>query len=1195
MRFLIVCIALILLGGRLPAQDSVWQSYYDAGYKAFEEKKWDDAAKFYKLAVKEGDKQSLTNVSMAAAVQNTAAALSNAAKYEEALPFAVRSAEMYRDLVKGYTDDKIRSSKLLATCYAQTKKHEQAIPFYEWTITAIEESGLQADMLPFLNYSLGMSQSDTGELKGAEQSLRKSRKLYAAKDKLSDEGDCLYALGTLEVKRKDDAAALDWFEEAATAFAKVAKDEKNGIHWLVNSYEQMIAIRVGQKKPVEVARLRKKLDGALGELGPSGRKALAKCRYDNAGAEREAGKLTEAEGSIRAAIELYDRIAEESEYHAYSYVLLGQLLAQGKKTEPARRAFADAVRIAAEFKIPNTAPAEWIHNRFGDFEYGVKDYLLAREQYELALALAEKKPAKDGANLIGPLADLIPTYGELKLWKEAVSAGERQIELVEKAKGDDTVDLISPLQQLAWVREQMQETPAAEKLLKRALAIREKTGKPGDAAVFASVRRLAGLYQRDKRPEAAESLYRTTVVDWEKKLGADSVALTTALSGLASFLADTGKHDEAEKLYRRAVANSEKANGGEHRSVAEALDVLALFLHNLGRQSEAEPLYKRTLKIFETTDGARSKAVAATVDGLAWICIRQSRIDDGLPLAKRALSIAEEIGDSPLSMAKKYNTLGVLLKNLQRYDEAEPLLKKALKLYESNETEKNNTGTAVALHNLGLLFSETDRPEEAEAFYRRAIYMKEKVGIDTVEDINTKLNRAGNLARSHSALASLLSGLGIKKEAEDEAKKALEIREKHLGSEFTEVIDSLIQLGNLAAARGNYSEREALYTRAAALRKKLYATDGDIKLASNHAEAAVLHRYHGRLDDADTAMRKALAMYTKHFDGNPDQLVGSWQHMAAFLAGQAKYEEAHKLLAKVLAYYEKSFTGTCDHASAMLAMANYELSVGDFSSAAKREAAAAKIYIAVYGAESRALRSLKNRAAEADIRAGNYSSARDKFEKLLADAEKDDPKSPATLSAISDSAELDILEGKYSEALAKIDTALALAEKFHGKDVYFQGDLLSTRSDALFRHKKFADAEVAARSVHEAYSKRLGAEHPASAGAALQLGRILAAAGKTADAQKLIASAKKLRDALYPKGHPAHSITKQIEAELALALGRAEESVELYSQSLKLRDEKYPADHPETKALLGDYLKALEKAGTSGDVKTIRARLGGGK
>ena len=111
--------------------------------------------------------------------------------------------------------------------------------------------------------------------------------------------------------------------------------------------------------------------------------------------------------------------------------------------------------------------------------------------------------------------------------------------------------------------------------------------------------------------------------------------------------------------------------------------------------------------------------------------------------------------------------------------------------------------------------------------------------------------------------------------------------------------------------------------------------------------------------------------------------------------------------------------------------------------------------------------------------------------------------------------------------------------------------------------------------------------------AALQLGRVLAATGKAVDAQKLITPAKKLRDVLYPKGHPAHSITKQIEAELALALGHAEESVELYSQSLKLRDEKYPADHPETKVLLGDYLKALEKAGTSGDVKTIRARLGG--
>jgi|GEM_PF-4976560 len=286
---------LLVFAPAAQAQDSVFESYFEAGKKAFEEKKWEGAAKYYKLAAKEGDRQNLKNQSQAAALHNAAAALSNINKWSEALPLAEKAKLIYTDVLKGYQEDNIRCTNLLGLCYYKAKRYEEAVTFLEWAVYAVDESGKLPEILPYSLLCLGSSRLETDDLKKAEADLRRSRKLYSEKKLHGGEGDALRYLARVSLKLKEDVDAYDLFEEASERYLIYAKDAKNGYALVSNCYDEMIAIRTRQKWPEAVLNLQKRVEEILGEGPAASRAVLARRYYDRAWDEKNANKYKDAE------------------------------------------------------------------------------------------------------------------------------------------------------------------------------------------------------------------------------------------------------------------------------------------------------------------------------------------------------------------------------------------------------------------------------------------------------------------------------------------------------------------------------------------------------------------------------------------------------------------------------------------------------------------------------------------------------------------------------------------------------------------------------------------------------------------------------------------------------------------------------------------------------------------------------------
>jgi tetratricopeptide (TPR) repeat protein len=164
--------------------------------------------------------------------------------------------------------------------------------------------------------------------------------------------------------------------------------------------------------------------------------------------------------------------------------------------------------------------------------------------------------------------------------------------------------------------------------------------------------------------------------------------------------------------------------------------------------------------------------------------------------------------------AEAHNNLGVLLKDLGRYDEAEE---------EYREAIRANTDHTVAHYNLGSLLYNLGRYDEAEEECREAISIRP---VD---------------ATAHYNLGVLLKNLGQYDEAEEEYREAIKIHPDSAATHYT--------LGVLLKDLGRYDEAEEEY-------REAIRANPDHTAA--HYNLGVLLKDLRRYDEAEEECREAI-------------------------------------------------------------------------------------------------------------------------------------------------------------------------------------------------------------------------------------------------------------------------------------------------------------------------------------------------
>ncbi len=161
--------------------------------------------------------------------------------------------------------------------------------------------------------------------------------------------------------------------------------------------------------------------------------------------------------------------------------------------------------------------------------------------------------------------------------------------------------------------------------------------------------------------------------------------------------------------------------------------------------------------------------------------------------------ISRELSGQPDVQAAVMDAIGEVNRGLGRYDEAEPLLERALAL-RRQVSGRDSLEVAETLLHLASLGSQQGKHTEAERLFREGLAIERKAWGD----------RDPRLYRDQADFGEALINAGKYREAEAVLRRNLKAQEQILGREHPEVT---ITINNLALAlhvQGRYAESEAL-------------------------------------------------------------------------------------------------------------------------------------------------------------------------------------------------------------------------------------------------------------------------------------------------------------------------------------------------------------------------------------------------
>jgi tetratricopeptide (TPR) repeat protein/tRNA A-37 threonylcarbamoyl transferase component Bud32 len=297
-------------------------------------------------------------------------------------------------------------------------------------------------------------------------------------------------------------------------------------------------------------------------------------------------------------------------------------------------------------------------------------------------------------------------------------------------------------------------------------------------------------------------------------------------------LLDAGRYQDA--LAAAAPALTEARALGHRPLVAEALELFGVALDRTGDLEGAVGALADA--VWTGTASRHDEAASRAATRLTYVVgFEQEKTERGLEWARQAEAVLERMGraedaafadllmergraiykskDYPAALdhfsraqalrarllgerhhltAQSLNSMGVVLKETGRFDEARAALERSLAI--SSETlGESHPVTSKAIANLGLLLDAQGNDLEAEKFQRRALAAREAaLGPDHIEVSFVLAN-----------LASVLIDLGKHDEALELARRSLAIREKQTGPDSQHTAAGLSYVAQALRARGD--------------------------------------------------------------------------------------------------------------------------------------------------------------------------------------------------------------------------------------------------------------------------------------------------------------------------------------------------------------------------------------------------------
>jgi CHAT domain-containing protein len=273
---------------------------------------------------------------------------------------------------------------------------------------------------------------------------------------------------------------------------------------------------------------------------------------------------------------------------------------------------------------------------------------------------------------------------------------------------------------------------AAAKLERRALALQIQLTGPDSVEVQRRKQTLAGTLGLIGDYRGQLALDQELLATAEKQHGPESREVLTALSFLTGPYWAANRYDEIETVIQRQLALTRKLDGENTMAYASLLSQYGTLLTQRNEYASAQQVYEQSLKIQEglSKDPGQLLGAVQTLANAYWQANQRAR---AVALFDRALAMTDQAGTPIVQRGSTMWMIVSLYHYGGRDDLAQPLLKKAIELYEGEiarlERDKPDDYQLPGLiGQLGYIYRQSGDLARAEQTFEKVIALDQKRG-----------------------------------------------------------------------------------------------------------------------------------------------------------------------------------------------------------------------------------------------------------------------------------------------------------------------------------------------------------------------------------------------------------------------------------------------------------------------------------
>ncbi len=337
------------------------------------------------------------------------------------------------------------------------------------------------------------------------------------------------------------------------------------------------------------------------------------------------------------------------------------------------------------------------------------------------------------------------------------------------------------------------------------------------------------------------------------QLGATSVEVGHSTVSLGWVAFSTGAFDEALGLFERAAIIYEESLGPEHRFVATSLGNAGNVYWRTGKYGEAREAFDRSLEILAAIGMENDPIVVNTTWPQAIMLMDLGRHLEAQPLLENALRLFEQqFGPDHPVVAGLCGALGRCYVETLQYDEARQYSRRAVDIIQNTlGTEHPNLVWPLTI--LADISHRQGDDEASDEGFQRALRIAEL-----------------SFGKDHPDLAWILNpysqtrlALGDAAGAQKMLDRALYLIESNFGPHHLDVARTLERSGLHAYVAGNYDEALRDYRRALEIREEIFGVE-DIANGWNLYDQACILALSGDAEGTVATLHRALATGWAH-------------------------------------------------------------------------------------------------------------------------------------------------------------------------------------------------------------------------------------------------------------------------------------------------------------------------------------------